>query len=650
MKYLKCPLVPRNGHTLVVGIVARISGGQNQKELSLEDQVDHAKTEITEIYDGPVEYRVISTTGKGERLDRPELAELEAMIRSRELDILVAEDLGRIVRGTEASNLCGLAVDHGTRVIIPNDGIDTSDPSWEEDVISACRDHVGHNLHASKRIKHKSMNRFKKYGQATAREVYGYIVPNDAKSYYDWKTDESATPILLECFMRLKAGHTYSSVADWLNEQKIPVGPYTRNTTTWSRKAVWRITRNPILKGYPGRGFRKTVKVNETGRRMTIKNPDGPTFIHCPNLAHIPEQLWDEVNAIMAERNKGMGRKPLNGQDPRKGVSKKRTVWPGQHLSCGICGRIYHWGGHGVTEHMMCRGSHEYRCWNGASLDGIQAGPKLLKGILEKIEALEGFDEIFMAKVQERIKKRLSSQEDEKRKIVDELRQLEIQQENLINTIAKIGSDDRLQKRLAEMRMREKELQFRLPRLSKDEDVSLKLPTLGEIKERTREVLVSINLGNPSFCNLMRRLVPKLEVFPVQLCDGGPAVLRAHVRLNLFPLFKGLDWAIEDDKFLQIEFAIDLFNKPQRAKYLDDIVRLKAEGHKDKKIAASLGVKKPVVSYAMKLHHLMLQLGITDPYVRLTEPPLEGTKLKRHLHPRYRFEPLDGDPMGPMAI
>jgi hypothetical protein len=62
------------------------------KELSLEDQEDHAKQVVSELYDGPVEYRVIATKGKGERLDRPELADVEKMLRSSELDLLVAED------------------------------------------------------------------------------------------------------------------------------------------------------------------------------------------------------------------------------------------------------------------------------------------------------------------------------------------------------------------------------------------------------------------------------------------------------------------------------------------------------------------------------------------------------------------------------
>src|SRR5262249_866111 len=158
-------VVPRNGHTLVVGVVARISGCPNQKELSLKDQVDHAREIVTEHYgDISCHYRDIATKGKGERLDRPELEEIEELIRTRELDVLVAEDIGRLVRGTEALRLCGLAVDAGTRVLAPNDCIDTFEGSWEEDAIAACRDHVGHNAHTSKRIKHKKMNRFKKMG------------------------------------------------------------------------------------------------------------------------------------------------------------------------------------------------------------------------------------------------------------------------------------------------------------------------------------------------------------------------------------------------------------------------------------------------------------------------------------------------------
>ena len=133
---------PRNGHTLVVLIPARISGCQSQTDVSLEDQEDHAKEVVMEIFDGDnIEYRVIATKGKGELITRPELAEIEAAIRSSELDVIIVEDLGRLIRGTEANRLCGIAVDHGTRVIAVHDCIDTWEDGWEEDVIAACRDH-----------------------------------------------------------------------------------------------------------------------------------------------------------------------------------------------------------------------------------------------------------------------------------------------------------------------------------------------------------------------------------------------------------------------------------------------------------------------------------------------------------------------------
>ncbi len=45
---------PRNGLTLEVGIVCRISGCADQKEMSLDDQEDHCRQLIKEMYDGPV--------------------------------------------------------------------------------------------------------------------------------------------------------------------------------------------------------------------------------------------------------------------------------------------------------------------------------------------------------------------------------------------------------------------------------------------------------------------------------------------------------------------------------------------------------------------------------------------------------------------
>jgi hypothetical protein len=294
------PLVPRDGDTLVVGVVARISGCMNQKELSLEDQEEHAKQVVADLYQGPVEYRVIATKGKGERLDRPELAELETMLRTRQLDLLVAEDIGRMVRGAEAVHICGIAVDHGTQVPAPNDCIDMAEDSWEEDVISACRDHVGHNAHTSKRLKQKLMNRFKKFGGATPREIYGYIKPPGSKTVDEWLKDDFATPFIQEGLRRLKATLNCSAVADWFNEQGVSTGKYCRRRKTWNGSMIRKYYQNPLLKGQPGRGFRHTVKHHETGRRISVKNPKGPIFRECPTWpTSILSSLTNSMRSLM---------------------------------------------------------------------------------------------------------------------------------------------------------------------------------------------------------------------------------------------------------------------------------------------------------------------------------------------------------------
>ncbi|QOV90943.1 recombinase family protein [Humisphaera borealis] len=299
-------LKPRNGHTLKVGIGCRISGCANQKEQSLKDQEDHGKEVIAELYEGPVEYDVIASKGKGEALDRPELTEVEKILRRRELDIFVWEDLGRLVRGAEAVRLLGVGVDHGTRTIAPNDCIDTAEETWESDALNACAAHVGNNAHTSKRIKNKLMNRFVKNGGVLPCEVYGYLKPPGAKTYHDLQKIPEATPIYQEMFRRLRATGNQEKVADWLNEQKVPVGKYSRGRKKWYGKSVARARRNPLLKGMPGRGFRHTEKDFESGRRKSVHNPKGPTFSRheFPHLVHVDPVEFDSVNALLDAKNK----------------------------------------------------------------------------------------------------------------------------------------------------------------------------------------------------------------------------------------------------------------------------------------------------------------------------------------------------------
>src|SRR5947209_1594184 len=159
------------------------------------------------------------------------------------------------------------------------------------------------------------MNRFIKFGGATAREIYGYIKPPGAKTYDDFQKDPEATPIYAEWFRMLRETGNCSHVADWLNQLGVPTGKYARRKS-WNGAMVRRITSNPILKGMPGRGFKHTVKEYESGRRIAVKNPKGAQYRESPHLVHVSPEEWQELNDLLDRKNAHFKRKPVNGSDP----------------------------------------------------------------------------------------------------------------------------------------------------------------------------------------------------------------------------------------------------------------------------------------------------------------------------------------------
>lgn len=429
------PLRPRHGKILRVLVVARISGCQNQKELSLGDQADHAKLEIGELYEGDCIYHIIATTGKGERLDRPELAEVESRIKAGLDDVVFMEDVGRMVRGTAAVELWGMAVDRGIRCIAPNDGCDTADDSWEEELISACKDHVSHCAHTSRRIKKKQMNRFVRYGGALPQPVAGYIKPEGAKHYSDLRKDESAIPIIREGLEVLKRTENWSATADFFNQQGFATGPLCRNDQ-WSGVMVRRLYHNPILKGTPQRGAMRSVKHNETGRRLSKPNPDGPTYREEPHLAFFTAEELDPVLRMIDGKNK-RGRKPdVEGKTPSG--TRKRTRFPGQCAICWYCGSDMVWGGNGVTHNLMCNGSRHYTCWNSFGFDGPLAAKLVMDSISKELVELQGFDDQFRDLVQATINQS-NSVRSEQIEIDQARRRFQLDKQNLLSALRRFG-------------------------------------------------------------------------------------------------------------------------------------------------------------------------------------------------------------------
>ncbi len=130
-----------------------------------------------------------------------------------------------------------------------------------------------------------------------------------------------------------------------------------------------------------------------------------------------------------------------------------------------------------------------------------------------------------------------------------------------------------------------------------------------------------------------------LKVYPFRCCDGGAVVLRAVVKLDLASLIVLPEVDSEARSLFQTELVVDLFQPTQRVEYRERIKAMRAARMSEKAIAKQLGLTVTATQRASALTRKMEMLGITSPYLAITEPPAE-VRWTRHLHKRFKFDPL----------
>ena len=213
---------------------------------------------------------------------------------------------------------------------------------------------------------------------------------------------------------------------------------------------------------------------------------------------------------------------------------------------------------------------------------------------------------------------------------------------NLTAAICECGLTEMLREQMRLLESEEKELKFEKQQLDRARKTQVQLPSAGEIKAAARKCFVELARSSPEFARLMKLLIPRIIVYPYRLCDGGKIVLRARFTLHLAGLVPGGQHVEGLDAILSREMCVDLFDPPQREQYRQQIVMMMA-ATPDKpfwQIGEELGITDTAVQRSVALDRKMRSLGLTDPYVPVTEPPEDCGRLRRHKRAKYRFEPL----------
>lgn len=634
-----------NGVLRVVGI-ARISTDK-QDEKSLEDQEALYRDWLDKNAGCRYRLKMISSRGSGEILDRRELRKLRRVIQGRKADLIIAEDLGRIVRRVHAILICEACLDTGTRLIALNDNVDTGRDDWRLSSMFATLRHESYNADTAKRIRRTLRNRFLQ-GGVLRTPLFCYRKPPGAKSDSELTKIPEMEPIIEGIIRRLEGSDaeecwSFSEVADWLNEQGVATGPASRSSK-WSGKMVRRVVLNPLLKGVRVRNQKMSVRVNKTGRRKSVDAPPEELLERpVPHLAYVEADRYDRLVAKLVARGEKYSVPKVLGRDPRKDRPKKRTRFPGQQVYCSICGRPFVFGGHGQKDHLMCSGARKYQCWNAITFDSKLAADRISAAAFQAIAELPEFDLKLAKAIREEAEKLTSDRESNRNRLNRDLLQSQHELENVVQAIRASGYSPTLLNELHRIESDLASKKMELETINQSSPPLIDLPPIAEIREAALGEFKDLALKSFEFARKMRRLIPRIEVYPVRLCDGGHMGLRARFTMSLASFVPQTIRTPSALMNLERSLVVDLFQSPQRATHREAIVAMRRDGMSESAAASALGLTTTAAQRAAKLQRLMDLHGLTDPYVLVTSPPDDYRKLRRHLHARYRFEPLTPD-------
>ena len=633
---------PKNGQFYNGVGVCRISTA-HQDGRSLDDQGASYHGWMTQNYGNNFKLSLIKGTGSGEDLTRPELLELWERLEKGDIDVVITEDLGRIARRLEASLFCEVAEDTSTRVVAINDHVDTADANWRMSSLFASLRHETYNRDTSCRIRRTFRNRFMQ-GDVVQSLPYGYLKPRAHASDCECSKLPEAESVYDEIFRRLEEGQTFAKVADWLNEQGIPTGTACR-TETWNGSLLATIVRNPILKGLRQRNRRITKRVNKTGKRKTEPAPAEMLLEReVPHLAFIEPERYDRVIRLLAQRGKKYQRADGVRNDPRAGIPKKQTRWPGQQLRCGVCGRLFVWGGHGRKDRLMCNGARGHRCWNSMTVDGPALARTTADEVRKQIEILPGFDVTWIQKLQEETTELSGRNDGQVRELETELSKVKSEVNNLLDFICSgAQKSESVATRLQNAEKRQAEIHDAIDALKRQRPREVNLPSMVELRRVARESFADLSIESREFSELMRKVVDDFHVLPFQLIGGGHPQPICTFKLNLSTLLAGSDpQVLRQIRCLNVHCVVDLTSAPQYERIRNDVVRMQKQGMLQRAIAAQLDVTQTAVQHAASLQKEMEALGLKSPWIPVLTDDAVRTTFKRISHARYQFQPLQG--------
>jgi len=599
----------------------------------IEAQYAEVKREVQSIYQGPIDLTKRGEQASGEDVLRTTFLEAIELIESDQFDLAILFDLSKASRNPQFMwmfiNTC---LDHDTRFISVGDNIDTADPTWETSAGAAALIHGTHIQHTRHRVKAQGDTAFDQGGMVT-KIPFGYrklskdeaaAGANSSASLRMAKIDED-TDVIRGMMDRVLAGNTYESVSAWLNDQDVPTGPYVE-AERWNSKRVRELLRNPLLHGERVRSRDQIIRRRTDGKKIRRRNTS-PTTKVWPVLAHLTPEEHSELLAEMDRRVAAHPRKQRAKTGP-KGRTRSKTLFPGQLMTCGICGSPFYWRGN-IGLQCSNRGDPaQGECWNHIQVNGDIVRTRmhnLLLGLCDdRPDVKKILVKIALAEC-ERLRGRGDRETD---RIQADIKRLDKERSNIADAIRCGGEIDVLVELLQRTTVQLEGAKMKLANLQEQSDVVPVIADTDAVEAQLPNIFDHLLANSYELSALLRRVIPKFVVHPLQAVDSGKPVARAKVTFNFAALADRSPAGEYEPRLGDFSVMLDLFAPPAHVRCLDAAVQLRGEhpAWSAERIATTITestgqrIERWSVRGALKLHKTMQDLASAAPYVPITDP------------------------------